>query len=123
MMMLNFRVVTIRVFFVLFLLIFVVACVHKSTTYPQWFDKREVSKTDQYMIVGFGNGKSKQEAKDNALREISQEIELRVSSISNSKKTYTSSSFDIKTRISSSSNLSGAKLLKDSHLDGIYFVF
>jgi hypothetical protein len=106
-------------------------CALNSTRiYPEWFSKHIVSDSNQHLIVGFGEGKSKEEAKQNALRGISEQIKLQVNSSSSSRKTVDrinkeesfQSSFEEKVALYSSSDLSGAKLLKESYLDGIYYL-
>ena len=124
--MLNFKHAIKKLSFVGLLVFFIGGCATK-TTYPQWFSQRTVDNKD--LIIGFGEGKSKAEAKNNALKNISEKIELKVNTQSktnenvnrfNDKEDY-KSSFTQETRLSSSSDLSGAKLLHEECINGVCY--
>jgi hypothetical protein len=126
--MLNFKQVIKKLFFLGLLVFFIGGCATK-TTYPQWFSQRTVDNKNKDLIIGFGEGKSKEEAEQNALNNISKQIELKIIveinstkdvNRSNEKEDY-KSFFSKEIRMSSSSDLFGAKLLRQEFISGVYY--
>jgi hypothetical protein len=124
----NFKQAIKKLSFFLLLVFFIAGCATKPS-YPQWFSQHTVDSRNKDLIIGFGEGKNKQEAKNNALKNISEKIELKVSTQSktkedvnrfNEKEDY-KSSFTRETTLSSSSDLSGAKLLRQEYINGVYY--
>ena len=113
--------------FILFLSIFFIGCVNQpnpSSTLPSWAVNSKASNPIYYYAVG--EGVSKEEAKKDALKQISSAISVTISSSTTTTKTATQDSYKRKIQdiIKSSTQkikFTGVKVLKNAYANGIWY--
>ena len=102
----------------------------KTDIEPQWFKQRLVAGNKPYLTFGFGRGQTRQEARKQALGEISESINVKIGSRfsqQNSQIILGTESFNdtrAQSKLSSKSqaDLSGVKLVKEQCVNGTCFV-
>lgn len=95
-----------------------------SSTIPQWYLSQNISKTNSYDIIGYGEGISKDEAVQNALVNISRQISVKIdSTVQINKSTVGGYSKGIKSNSTQQTNssITDYEVIKSSY-DQKYFV-
>ncbi|MEA2019225.1 MAG: LPP20 family lipoprotein [Campylobacterota bacterium] len=109
-----------------YLLIFIAfISVSLEAALPNWYIKNDIP-SNQYELIGYGKGKTKEEASQFAKSDIANSIQTTVKSsfISNTLSNNGSYSKNIESSISTSSNvnLSDLILMKTEYFDGVYYI-
>ena len=96
-----------------------------SITPPKWFNNQTLPHT-QTQIVGYGQAKNLEEAKQNAKTDIARMLQTDVSSVLIIDKSSTDDNYNKKvnqtTKVTSSVRLSSLRVIKKERVDNIWFV-
>ena len=87
---------------------------------PKWFYSLDNNKSNYY--IGYGEGKTIKEAKNNALNDISSQIEIKIKSEFESNVNNYKKNISQKLNLSTNANLTDYKVLKVENKDNKYYV-
>jgi len=110
------------IIYLLITLLFVGCNTPKPQDYPQWYENRTLHSAVKYEAIGYGQGKTLQEAQAIAKEDIAHTLISRVDSSFTSVSTDKKSTNKANLKITSKLSLHNVKTIKQVQLDNIFYV-